>query len=412
MTSAVKTPRIWAVVPAAGRGERFGSEAAASARKQYAALAGATVIEWSLRPLLSEPLIEAIAIAVSKDDDHWQVVGSRINAHSKGHAKKIIACEGGASRQESVLRGLTALKERAADDDWVLVHDAARPCLADADLAALLRELGSITPATTEQGAILAVPIADTVKRRCADGRVATVDRTGLWRALTPQAFRFAALQRALTLALQSEEGVTDEAQAMERMGVTAKLVAASVFNIKITLADDLAVAGRMLKLQQGSGMRIGQGFDVHAFTDGDHVVLGGVRIAHSRGILAHSDGDVVIHALCDAILGALSQGDIGRHFPDSDPRLRGADSRHFLRDVAALMRAAGFRLGNVDITVMAQAPRIAAHGAAMIGNLSEDLALPADRINIKATTTERLGFIGREEGIAAMAVAGVELPE
>jgi 2-C-methyl-D-erythritol 4-phosphate cytidylyltransferase / 2-C-methyl-D-erythritol 2,4-cyclodiphosphate synthase len=409
MSHVDRTPRFWAIVPAAGRGERFGSQVSAAGRKQYAALAGATVIEWSLRPLLSHALIEAVAVPVSKDDDHWPLISARIGAYSTRWADKIVACDGGSSRQESVLRGLIALGSRAAEDDWVLVHDAARPCLPDADVASLLRELGSMKAESRAQGAILALPVADTVKRLSADGSVATVDRAGLWRALTPQAFRYSALKRALTRAVQSGEGVTDEAQAMERIGVACKLVAASALNIKITVAQDIAVAERTLNLQRGSGMRIGQGFDVHAFTDGDHVVLGGVRIPHTRGILAHSDGDVVIHALCDAILGALSQGDIGRHFPDSDPGLRGADSRRFLRDVGGLMRAAGFRLGNVDITVAAQAPRIAAHGPAMIRNLSEDLDLPADRINIKATTTERLGFIGREEGLAASAVVLLE---
>jgi 2-C-methyl-D-erythritol 2,4-cyclodiphosphate synthase len=155
--------------------------------------------------------------------------------------------------------------------------------------------------------------------------------------------------------------------------------------------------------------MRIGQGFDVHAFTDGDHVTLGGVRIAHRRGILAHSDGDVVIHALCDAILGALGEGDIGRHFPDTDPRFRGADSRLFLRDVAQRMRRAGWQVLNADITVTAQAPRIAAHAAAMIENLRQDLQVDAARINVKATTTEKLGYIGREEGLAASAVVLLE---
>ena len=409
MTSVDTMPRVWAIVPAAGRGERFGTQLSAVGRKQYAALAGATVIEWSLRPLLREPRIEAIAVPVSKDDDHWPVVSARLAAGSAQFGGKLITCEGGASRQESVLRGLNALVGRASDDDWVLVHDAARPCLPDADVAALLGELGSIDASSGAQGAILAIPVADTMKRLSAGGSVETVDRSGLWRALTPQAFRFAALQWALNAALRSGAGVTDEAQAMERVGVTTKLVAGSALNLKITLAEDLAVAERTLQLQRGNGMRIGQGFDVHAFTDGDHVVLGGVDIPHSRGILAHSDGDVVIHALCDAILGALSLGDIGRHFPDSDPGLRGADSRRFLRDVAAMMRAAGFRAANLDITVTAQAPRIARHAPAMIRNLSEDLGLAPDRINIKATTTERLGFIGREEGLAASAVVLLE---
>jgi 2-C-methyl-D-erythritol 2,4-cyclodiphosphate synthase len=198
---------------------------------------------------------------------------------------------------------------------------------------------------------------------------------------------------------------VTDEAQAMERLGLRARLVAGSAFNVKITRAADLAAAARILRSAgRVASMRVGQGFDVHTFGAGDHVMLGGVRIAHDRGVVAHSDGDVVIHALCDAVLGALGEGDIGRHFPDSDPKYRGADSRVFLRRVAEMMRAAGLRLINADITVLAEAPRIAAHRSAMAANLAADLGASEKCINVKATTTERLGFIGRGEGLAAQA--------
>jgi len=197
---------------------------------------------------------------------------------------------------------------------------------------------------------------------------------------------------------------VTDEAQAMERIGIRAALVPGSPFNIKVTRAEDLKTAADILKMRESSQMRIGQGVDVHAFGEGDHVVLGGVRIAHVQGVIAHSDGDVVIHALCDALLGAMGDGDIGQHFPDSDPRYRGADSRVFLRVVAERMAAAGLRLVNADITVLAETPRINAHRAAMAANLAADLQVAVGDINIKATTTERLGFIGRKEGLAAMA--------
>jgi 2-C-methyl-D-erythritol 2,4-cyclodiphosphate synthase len=211
-------------------------------------------------------------------------------------------------------------------------------------------------------------------------------------------------LRHALKEAALAGVAVTDEAQAIERMGLRPKLVPGSPFNMKITRGADLATAAKILNMTEGTQMRVGQGFDVHAFGEGDHVVLGGVRIAHSKGVVAHSDGDVVIHALCDAILGALGDGDIGRHFPDSDPQYRGADSRVFLRAVAARMQAAGLKVINADVTVLAEAPRIAAHRAAMAANLSADLGLPAQLINVKATTTERLGFIGRGEGLAALA--------
>jgi 2-C-methyl-D-erythritol 2,4-cyclodiphosphate synthase len=251
----------------------------------------------------------------------------------------------------------------------------------------------------------LASPIVDTIKRE-RDGVVdVTVDRQGLWRALTPQVFQFAVLKRALDDALRLGIAVTDEAQAVERLGLRARLVAGSPFNIKVTRSEDLSMAAAVLKNTESSQMKIGQGFDVHAFGAGDHVILGGVRIDYPRGIVAHSDGDVVIHALCDAVLGALGEGDIGQHFPDSDPRYRGADSRVFLREVTALMHAAGLSLLNADVTVLAEAPRIARHRGAMAANLAADLGVAPRLINIKATTTERLGFIGRGEGLAASAV-------
>jgi len=293
------------------------------------------------------------------------------------------------------------------------VHDAARPCLSAADLGALLDAVGagSVRPvgranagrAGAGPGAVLAAPIVDTVKRELGD-HVATVDRQGLWRALTPQVFAFAELHHALKEATLAGIAVTDEAQAVERMGLRPTLVQGSPFNVKVTRPEDLIVAARILKMTEDTPMRVGQGFDVHAFGAGDHVVLGGVRIAHPKGVVAHSDGDVVIHALCDAVLGAMGDGDIGQHFPDSDPRYRGADSRVFLRVVAKRMQAAGLKLINADVTVLAEAPRIAAHRAAMAANLSADLGVPAQLINIKATTTERLGFIGRGEGLAALA--------
>jgi 2-C-methyl-D-erythritol 2,4-cyclodiphosphate synthase/2-C-methyl-D-erythritol 4-phosphate cytidylyltransferase len=312
---------------------------------------------------------------------------------------------GGAHRQDSVMNGLEYLAPTAQADDWILVHDAARPCLRAGDLSALCDALENNPRSAAAEigGVVLAAPIVDTIKRELPHG-LETVDRTGLWRALTPQVFAYAALRKALNDAAADKLAVTDEAQAMERMGIRAALVPGSPFNIKVTRAEDLEVAAAILKMGESSQMRIGQGVDVHAFGAGDHVVLGGVRIAHAQGIVAHSDGDVVIHALCDALLGAMGDGDIGQHFPDSDPRYRGADSRVFLRVVAQRMKSAGLRLVNADITVLAEAPRIGAHRSAMAANLAQDLQVAATAINIKATTTERLGFIGRKEGLAAMA--------
>ena len=391
--------RLWAIVPAAGRGERFSSAGPRGVPKQYTPLLGRSILEWSLRALLGEPRIHGIVAVIADGDERWPEVAKHLDS------PKVQSTVGGAHRQDSVKNGLEFLASRAAPDDWVLVHDAARPCLSGAEIKALadVLESGSSGAVGPVGGAVLAAPIVDTVKRDMPGG-METVDRTGLWRALTPQVFAYAPLRRALQDAARAGVAVTDEAQAMERIGIRAVLVPGSPFNIKVTRAEDLEVAADILRLGEGSHMRIGQGMDVHAFGEGDHVVLGGVRIAHPRGIVAHSDGDVVIHALCDALLGALGDGDIGQHFPDSDPRYRGADSRVFLRVVAQRMQAAALRLVNADITVLAEAPRIGAHRAAMAANLAADLGVAAALINIKATTTERLGFIGRKEGLAAMA--------
>jgi 2-C-methyl-D-erythritol 4-phosphate cytidylyltransferase / 2-C-methyl-D-erythritol 2,4-cyclodiphosphate synthase len=387
--------RVWAVVPAAGQGRRFEAPAAGSAPKQYAPLLGASVLEWSLRPLLEEARIHGIVVVLAKDDAHWPAVAARLND------PRLRTAIGGENRQDSVMNGLLELERQAAPEDWVLVHDAARPCLTSSDLRALLDTVGDGTASGAAIGAVLAAPVVDTVKRE-RGAIVETVERQGLWRALTPQVFGYQRLRDALDAAARAGVAVTDEAQALERLGLRPALVSGSAFNIKVTRAEDLAIAARILNTEQS--MRIGQGLDVHAFGPGEHVTLGGVRIAYPKGVVAHSDGDVVIHALCDAVLGALGEGDIGKLFPDSDPKFRGMDSRVFLREVATRMRAAGLTLVNADITVLAEAPRIAAHRAAMAANLAADLGVQPPLINIKATTTERLGFIGRGEGLAALA--------
>jgi len=394
MKPASAARRVWAIVPAAGRGARFSGSTPDALPKQYASLAGATVIEWSLRALLAEQRVQAVVVALAPGDEHWPGIAAKLDS------PKLLTTLGGANRQDSVSRGLDFLAAHARADDWVLVHDAARPCLSAADLGALL---DAVEARADIAGAVLAAPVVDTVKRELGD-HMSTVDRQGLWRALTPQVFGFAALRHALQEATLAGLEVTDEAQAVERMGLRPILVQGSPFNVKVTRAADLTVAASVLKMTGVTPMRIGQGFDVHAFGEGDHVILGGVRIAHAKGIVAHSDGDVVIHALCDALLGAMGDGDIGQHFPDTDPRYRGADSRVFLRAVAARMQAAGLKLINADVTVLAEAPRIGAHRAAMAANLCADLGASATLVNIKATTTERLGFIGRGEGLAAMA--------
>lgn len=402
--------RYWLVMPAAGSGRRFLDRNVPSGRdvpKQYAPLLGRTVIEWALAPFATDSRCAGLVVALAPADRHWPLVAPRAAAD-----KEVIIAEGGSERAHSVRRGLAALARRAAADDWVLVHDAARPCLARDDLDRLLEE-GSRHPV----GAVLAAPVADTLKA-CAEGGAIerTVDRAALWRALTPQMFRYGTLCNALDAAIAAGRSPTDEAQALEWTGARPRAVRGSAANLKITTTADLAIAAALLgeaggqvamqnSMQTSSTTRIGSGFDVHAFGPGDAVMLGGVRIPHTQGVVAHSDGDVILHALCDAMLGAGGLGDIGQHFRDDDPQWRGAASSGFVRAVLEMLAARGLAVVNADITVLAEAPRLAKHRDAIRATVAQLLGVPPDRVNIKATTTERLGFIGRREGLAAQAV-------
>ena len=274
MNPVAATRRVWAIVPAAGHGARFAASTTGSAPKQYAPLLGATVLEWSLRALLAEPRVAAVMVALAADDAHWPGIAAKLDT------AKLQTTIGGLNRHDTVVNSLEALAAQAAADDWVLVHDAARPCLTGADLTALLDAVGG--GGASSAGAVLAAPIVDTVKRELGD-HLATVDRQGLWRALTPQVFAFAQLRHALKEAALAGIVVTDEAQAMERMGLRPALVQGSPFNVKITRVSDFGLAAKILQMTEDTPMRVGQGFDVHAFGEGDHVILGGVRIAHPR---------------------------------------------------------------------------------------------------------------------------------
>jgi 2-C-methyl-D-erythritol 2,4-cyclodiphosphate synthase/2-C-methyl-D-erythritol 4-phosphate cytidylyltransferase len=405
--------RYWLIMPAAGSGRRFG----AASPKQYAPLEGRTVIEWALDPFLRDPRCAGIVVALPPEDHEWSGIAARLAAHAApgGVASRpVTAVVGGEHRSLSVRHALEALAGRAAVADWVLVHDAARPCLAEEDLGRLLDRLAS-----HPLGGLLATPAADTLKRSSdastagvdASSPVAeTVDRSTLWRALTPQMFRYGRLCAALDGAHAAQRFPTDEAQALEWLGEAPLLISGAASNLKITTATDLLLATAILRSRhttgtQGTHMRIGSGFDVHAFGPGDFVMLGGMRIPHSRGVIAHSDGDVVLHALCDALLGAAGLGDIGQHFRDTDPRWRGADSRRFVADVLTQLHQRGFEVANVDLTVLAESPKVGPHRDAMRQAIAQLLGLEEDCVNIKATTTEGLGFLGRAEGIAAQAV-------
>ena len=312
---------------------------------------------------------------------------------------------GGETRQASVLAGLEALA--SISPDIVLVHDAARPFvsarLIDDAIAAVAGGVAAAIPGT---------PVVDTIKVVDARGRVVGApDRAGLRAVQTPQAFVFAALLDAhRRAAAGGVAGLTDDAAVMEWAGHPVTVFPGEAGNVKLTLPEDFDAAERRMQAAMND-VRVGQGYDVHAYTEGDHVWLGGVRIAHDRGVLAHSDGDVVLHAATDAILGALADGDIGSHFPPNDPQWRGASSDRFLAHAAGLLAARGGRLAMLDVTVVCEAPRVGPHREAMRERMAAILGVGADRIAVKATTSEKMGFTGRREGLAALAVATLRLP-
>jgi 2-C-methyl-D-erythritol 4-phosphate cytidylyltransferase/2-C-methyl-D-erythritol 2,4-cyclodiphosphate synthase len=315
---------------------------------------------------------------------------------------------GGRERSDTVRLALEALAHRAPE--VVLIHDAARPFASPALYRALAGH------AATGEGAIAAEPVVDALWRETTDVPGAMADtpapRAGLWRAQTPQAFPFGALLAAHRASHQTGgPRALDDAEVFRRAGGRVRLIPGEPENFKITSAADLARAERMLEAGM-SDIRVGHGFDVHRFCPGDRVTLCGVAIPHDRGLEGHSDADVGLHALADAIYGAIGDGDIGQHFPPSDPRWKGAESHIFLRHAGERVAARGGRIANIDVTLLCEHPRIAPHAAAMKTRIGEVLGLASDRISIKATTMERMGFVGREEGMGAIATATVVLSE
>ncbi len=378
---------------------------AAAVPKQYLRIGQQTVLEYTLAALSADQRIVSLTVALAEQDNWWPML-------SLPATTEVNVVAGGKERADSVSNALRYLLDKGVDrDDWVLVHDAARPCLSAADLSSLIDTL-----AQDEIGGLLAIPVTDTVKH-VEDYRVLeTVDRRLLWRAQTPQMFRLGALHDALIGALAAGHPVTDEASAMEWAGSRPRIIEGSADNLKLTLPADLETARHYLlpgdkgdsKGEARKMFRTGFGYDAHRFIDGVPLMLAGVEVAHSLGLEAHSDGDVAIHALCDALLGAAALGDIGQHFPDHDPRYRAIDSRQLLRTVCQRLVAAGFSVVNIDLTIVAQAPKLASYIPAMRVCLADDLALSLSAVNIKATTTERMGFAGRGEGIAAYSVVSL----
>jgi 2-C-methyl-D-erythritol 4-phosphate cytidylyltransferase/2-C-methyl-D-erythritol 2,4-cyclodiphosphate synthase len=373
--------RTVALVVAAGSGSRAGGEAP----KQYRPLAGRPLLAHAV-DRLSHPAIDAVRVVIGEGQEaaYREAIGERTLP------SPIL---GGATRRESVVNGLEALAAEG-DVERVLIHDAARPFLPAAVIDRLLRSLD------TNEGAVPTLPVVDTLAK--ADGALGdTVPRHDLVRVQTPQAFRFAPI-RAAHAAWPGGEA-TDDAQVARAAGLSVALVEGDPALEKLTYEADFRRAEAALLVP-----RVGSGFDVHAFAPDRQLWLGGVEIPHAKGLAGHSDADVVLHALTDAILGALGAGDIGDHFPPSDPQWRGAPSGLFLEHARGLVEQAGGRIAHADVTIICEAPRIGPHRDAMRTRIAALLRVPAARISIKATTTERLGFTGRGEGIAAQAVATI----
>jgi len=380
--------RIAALIVAAGRGERLGG----GIPKQYQKLAGLTLLRRSLRAFAANPGIGNVMAVIGREDElHYDGCAERLDV--------LPPCFGGATRQDSVRAGLEALAEHAPD--FVLIHDAARPLVSHALIGRVIAALESGADA-----AVPLLPVSDTLWRRADDGWD-VVPREGAMRAQTPQGFRYDAILKAHRE--HRHEAVTDDMALAERAGLRIAAVAGEESNMKITTPEDMVTAERLLA--GAADIRTGFGYDAHRFAAGDHVWICGVKIAHGQALEGHSDADCGLHALTDALLGALGQGDIGQHFPSTDERWRGASSDRFLAHAAMLIGDAGGTIVNCDVTLIAERPKIAPHRDAMRARIAEILKIDPARVSVKGTTTDGLGFTGRGEGMAAQAVATIAVP-
>lgn len=383
--------QVAAIVVAAGRGVRAGG----GTPKQYQRLAGQSVLTRTLGALADHPAVAQLVVVTTPDDASlWQ---DRVILPP---ACPVSVVPGGATRDASVLAGLTAVETAMTH---VLIHDAARPLVTHGVIDRVLAALQH------HAGAAPALAVSDALWTG-QNGQVTGLrDRAGLYRAQTPQGFAVTAIRAAHAA---HPGGAADDVEVARAHGLDVAIVEGDEDNIKITLPGDFARAERILRQREereiDMDVRLGNGYDVHRFCTGDAVVLCGVRVPHSHGLDGHSDADVGMHAITDAIYGALAEGDIGRHFPPSDPQWKGADSAIFLRHAADLVRDRGFAIGNVDCTLVCELPKIGPHANAMQARLAEIMGMEADRISVKATTSERLGFTGRGEGIAALATVAL----
>ena len=387
----VDLPLNAVVIVAAGRGQRMGGSLEDGGPKQYRDLAGRSVLARAAQPFLDHPEISVVVVAIHPDDRELY------RAHMAFHEKLLDPVPGGATRQASVLAGLEALA--GLKPDKVLIHDAARAFVTAGTVSTVL--------ATTAPG-VAALPahgVVDTLKRADEAMNVTgTLARDGVFAAQTPQGFVFAEILKAHRDAASAGiEALTDDCSAFERAGMTVRVVPSPAGNIKITTREDLDMARARLGLPD---IRTGNGYDVHRLAPGDHLWLCGVRIEHDRQLLGHSDADVGLHALTDALLATVAQGDIGSHFPPSDPQWKGASSDRFLAHAARLVREAGGRISHLDATLICEEPKVGPHRDAMRARIAEIVGIDMSRISVKATTNEGIGFIGRGEGISAIATA------
>jgi len=380
--------RTTALIVAAGSGTRFGSPIP----KQYQDIGGMAILRRSVLAFLGHPHISDVQVVISPQ--HRDLYDRAVEGLNLPEP-----VSGGATRQDSVRLGLEALAQSPTPPDRVMIHDGARPLIDAATITAVSKALD------TTQGAIAAKPLVDTLKRGAGGIITDTIDRVHLWQAHTPQAFHFDVILKAHQNAIGQQ--LTDDAAVAEKAGLPVTLVPSNPDNMKITNPDDLGRAARLLGQTFGD-IRTGLGFDVHQLIDGDTIYLGGLAIPHNKTLKGHSDADVVLHALTDALLGTMAAGDIGTHFPPSDPQWKGADSALFVRHVVRMINERGGMIAHVDVVIMCEEPRLGPHREAMQKRIADLLEVNADRVSLKATTTERLGFTGRGEGIAAQAIATV----
>jgi len=388
---------IAVIIVAAGRGERASADGSTDP-KQYRPVAGTAVLARTIRAFLDIPYVTSVLPVLHADH------AERYAALGLSDVRLQAPVNGGATRQASVLEGLKALAPQRPD--IVLIHDAARPFATP--------ELDGRVDAALEQfeGALPVLPVTDTIKRSLDGRQVATTeDRNQLFAAQTPQGFRFGQIFSAHMRAPTTKRQFTDDSEIAEWAGLRVAMVQGDRDNFKITHPEDFALAERLIAGDYAMETRIGTGYDVHEFEPGDAVWLCGVRIPHHAKLKGHSDADVGLHALTDAILGAIGEGDIGYHFPPSDMQWRGAASTVFLKHAGELVARAKGRIVNLDVTMVCEAPKIGPHVPAMRQVIAETLGISVSRVAVKATTNETLGFIGREEGMVAMASASVELP-